>query len=102
MPDVLRVIEAEYTLLRRLLGVKNSEIKVSSLKDNEMLMINVGSQSLGGKVVRSKKGSDSVKIEFAKPVCANVGDKIALSRKVENNFRLIGWGEIKKCYTTII
>ena len=60
-----------------------------------MLMINVGSQSLGGKVIKSRR--ETVKIEFTKPVCANVGDKIALSRKVESNFRLIGWGVIKKC-----
>jgi len=38
------------------------------------------------------------KIEFVKPVCANKGDKIALSRRVDNNFRLIGWGEIKKTF----
>ena len=49
------------------------------------------------KVLNVKK--DTVRIEFTKPVCANIGDKIAMSRRVENNFRLIGWGEIKKCYS---
>ena len=39
-----------------------------------------------------------VRVEFTKPVCANIGDKIAMSRRVENNFRLIGWGEIKHVY----
>ena len=34
------------------------------------------------------------------PVCANVGEKIAMSRRIERNFRLIGWGEIKKGYAT--
>jgi translation initiation factor 2 gamma subunit (eIF-2gamma) len=71
-------------------------MKVGSLKVDEMLMINVGSQSLAGKV--KKVGKGTCKIEFTKPVCANIGDKIALSRRVENNFRLIGWGEIKKCH----
>jgi len=33
-----------------------------------------------------------------KPVCANEGDKIALSRKIDRNFRLIGWGEVIKGY----
>ena len=69
---------------------------MSKLKPEEMLMINVGSQSLGGKVISVK--NETVRIEFAKPVCANIGDKIALSRRVDNNFRLIGWGEIKKCF----
>ena len=59
-------------------------------------MINVGSQSLAGKVIKVQR--DTVRIEFTKPVCANIGDKIAMSRRVDNNFRLIGWGEIRKCH----
>ena len=50
MPDVVLEIDAKYYLLRRLLGVK-SEQKVSKLKVDEILMINIGSTSLGGKVV---------------------------------------------------
>lgn len=99
MPDVLSEIDCSYYLLKRLLGVKTAgsvKTKVSQLKPDELLMINVGSQSLAGKVINVKK--ESVRIEFTKPVCANVGDKIALSRRVDNNFRLIGWGEIKKCF----
>ena len=108
MPDVLSEIEVAHYLLKRLLGVKttthskedgdkkNSAAKVSSLKVDETLMINVGSQSLAGKIINVKR--ESVRIQFKWPVCANIGDKIALSRRVENNFRLIGWGEIKKVH----
>jgi translation initiation factor 2 subunit 3 len=106
MPEVLIEIEVAYFLLKRLLGVRSGATagdgegrnKVSSLKQDEFLMINVGSQSLGGKVVIVKK--DSVRIEFQKPVCANLGDKIAMSRRVDNNFRLIGWGEIKRSFNS--
>ena len=105
MPAVLSEIDVTYYLLKRLLGVKSSNKqaegenrnKVSHLKLDEVLMINVGSQSLAGKVINVKK--DTVRIEFTKPVCANVGDKIAMSRRIDNNFRLIGWGEIKKCHS---
>jgi translation initiation factor 2 subunit 3 len=62
-----------------------------------MLMINIGSTSLGGKVVSVK--SDMVRIQFMNPVCANLGEKIAMSRRIDRNFRLIGWGEIKKGHT---
>lgn len=103
MPDVLSEIDVSYYLLKRLLGVKSTgkdgqkiNAKVGTLKQDELLMVNVGSQSLAGKVITVKK--ESVRIEFTKPVCANIGDKIALSRRVDNNFRLIGWGEIKKCH----
>ena len=104
MPEVLSEINVTYYLLKRLLGVKSSDKsavdgekknKVSSMKLDEVLMINVGSQSLAGKIVNVRR--DTVHIEFTKPVCANIGDKIAMSRRVDNNFRLIGWGEIKKC-----
>ena len=102
MPEVITELEVSYYLLKRLLGVKTKSTegemtKVSGLKAEEKLMINVGSQSLGGTVINVKR--DTVRIEFAKPVCANKGDKIALSRRVDNNFRLIGWGEILRFFT---
>ncbi len=103
MPDVVLEIEASYYLLRRLLGVKSegadkAKQKVSRLKAEEILMINIGSTSLGGKVLTVT--SDKVRIQFMNPVCANEGEKIALSRRIERNFRLIGWGEIKKGFAT--
>jgi len=55
MPDVLSEIDVKYYLLKRLLGVKSTgtgTTKVSSLKQDELLMINVGSQSLAGKVTK--------------------------------------------------
>ena len=103
MPEVLSEIEVQYDLLGRLLGVRasaktedgasGSTTKVSALKVDEVLMINVGSQSLGGKVV-AIRNKETVRIEFTRPVCANKGDKIAMSRRVGNNHRLIGWGKI--------
>jgi len=101
MPDVVVEIEAQYYLLRRLLGVKSegdkTKSKVQKLKVDETLMINIGSTSLGGKVISFN--SDSVRIQFLNPVCANEGEKIAMSRRIDRNFRLIGWGQIKKGYT---
>lgn len=108
MPDVVSEIEVKFYLLRRLLGVQSkrratnddpqsSIQRITTLVIDEVLMINVGSQSLGGKIVRIPR-RNRARIEFSKPVCANIDDKIALSRRVENNFRLIGWGEIKKCF----
>lgn len=103
MPDVVLEIEASYYLLRRLLGVKSeggdkARQKVSKLKSEEVLMINIGSTSLGGKVLTVS--SDSVRIQFMNPVCANIGEKIAMSRKIDRNFRLIGWGEIRKGFSS--
>jgi translation initiation factor 2 subunit 3 len=47
-------------------------------------MINIGSTSLGGKIL--SVSSDKVRIQFLSPVCANEGEKIAMSRKIDRNF----------------
>lgn len=104
MPAVVLEFEATYYLLRRLLGVKSQDAadkakqKVNKLKADEILMINIGSTSTGGKIL--SVSSDKVRIQFMNPVCANEGEKIAMSRRIDRNFRLIGWGEIKKCFGT--
>ena len=64
MPDVVVEIETQYYLLRRLLGVKSegdkTKSKVQKLKVDETLLINIGSTSLGGKVISFN--SDVVRI----------------------------------------
>lgn len=98
LPDVLEEVVIKFYLLRRLLGVKsdsNRREKVSSLKKDETLLINISANSVGGKVIEKKKSM--AKIAFLKPACASVGDKITLSRKIDKNWRLIGWGEIESC-----
>lgn len=57
-------------------------------------MVNIGSLSTGGRVVAVK--ADLAKLSLKQPVCTEAGEKIALSRRVDNHWRLIGWGEIKK------
>jgi translation initiation factor 2 subunit 3 len=48
-------------------------------------MINVGSTSVGGKVLAVK--ADLAKIQFFTPVCAQEGEKVALSRRVDRHWR---------------
>ena len=68
--------------------------KVARLTRDEMLMVNIGSLSTGGRVLRIR--DDLAKIQLTNPVCTEVSEKIALSRRVDKNFRLIGWGEIQR------
>lgn len=59
----------------------------------EVLMLNIGSLSTGGRVTAVK--ADLAKIVLSTPVCVEVGEKIALSRKVEvkldRNWRLVNF-----------
>jgi len=98
LPDVFSEIEISYYLLRRLLGVKTSDggkqAKVQKLAKAEILMVNIGSTATGGKVLAVK--GDLTKIALTQPVCTEEGEKIALSRRVDKHWRLIGWGQIRK------
>jgi translation initiation factor 2 subunit 3 len=98
LPDVFAEIEISYYLLRRLLGVKTSDggkqAKVQKLSKSEILMVNIGSTATGGKVMAVK--NDLAKIALTQPVCTQEGEKIALSRRVDKHWRLIGWGQIRK------
>lgn len=39
---------------------------------------------------------DLAKLQLTSPVCTKEGEKIALSRRVEKHWRLIGWGQIQR------
>mmetsp|Transcript_57533 Transcript_57533/g.106276 ORF Transcript_57533/g.106276 Transcript_57533/m.106276 type:complete len:473 (+) Transcript_57533:75-1493(+) len=100
LPNIYHEIEVKYYLLRRLLGVKtdgdNKAGKVTKLKKGEILMVNIGSTAAGGRIQSIKETGDLAKITLTNPVCTQEGDKVALSRRIEKHWRLIGWGQIQK------
>eukprot|EP00741_Cyanophora_paradoxa_P022044 tig00021433_g21280.t1 len=100
LPEVFIELEINFFLLRRLLGVKTDgekQGKVQKLAKGEILMVNIGSTSTGGKILAVK--ADLAKVQLTSPVCTSVGEKIALSRRVEKHWRLIGWGQIRRGVT---
>lgn len=95
LPEIYSEIEVNYFLLRRLLGVKTADgkqAKVAKLAKNETLMVNIGSTSTGAKIAAIK--NDAAKLELMSPACTNIGEKVALSRRIEKHWRLIGWATI--------
>ena len=98
LPEVFIEVEISFYLLRRLLGVKAADgskgAKVQKLSKSEILLVNIGSTSTSGTVLAIKK--DMAKLRFGKPVCTQQGEKIALSRRVDKHWRLIGWGQINR------
>ncbi|XP_073919580.1 eukaryotic translation initiation factor 2 subunit 3 isoform X1 [Castor canadensis] len=89
LPEIFTELEISFFLLRRLLGVRTEgdkkAAKVQKLSKNEVLMVNIGSLSTGGRVSAVK--ADLGKIVLTNPVCTEVGEKIALSRRVEKHWR---------------
>lgn len=59
---------------------------MQKLSKNEVLLVNIGSLSTGGRVLATK--ADMAKIQLTNPVCTEVGEKIALSRRVDKHWRL--------------
>lgn len=40
------------------------------------------------------------KIALTDPICTEVNEKVALSRRIDKHWRLIGWGTIRRGTTT--
>lgn len=67
---------------------------MQKLTKNEVLMVNIGSTSTGGRVM-SVKG-DLARILLTAPACTEIGEKVALSRRIDKHWRLVG-----ELYSTI-
>ncbi|GAA6002584.1 translation initiation factor eIF2 subunit gamma [Rhodotorula paludigena] len=92
LPAIYTEIEINYFLLRRLLGVKSDDkkqTKVQKLAKNEILMT-----SEGGRVVSVK--ADLARIILNTPAATELGEKVALSRRIDKHWRLIGWGSVRR------
>lgn len=92
LPDIFIKIEVKVHLLRRLLGVKqklgNRNLdSVSEIKKSETLLVNVGSTAVGGKVISITGLKDIVTFDLINPVCAEINEKVAISRRIEESWR---------------
>lgn len=101
LPEIFHELEISFFLLRRLLGVKQEagegkkkQGKIKKLAKDEILMVNIGSTSTGARILNVK--GDLAKVVLTSPVCTSEGEKLALSRRVDKHWRLIGWGKIRK------
>lgn len=100
LPEIYDELEVEYYLLKRLVGVVSQGSsgdlnQIDKLAQGEVLMINVGSTGCGGKITSANPAQKTTRIKLIRPVCTSPGEKVTISRKFMNNWRLIGWGTIK-------
>lgn len=93
LPPVWYDLKLKTTILKRIVNV-GEDFKVDPLRLQEPLLLNVNSAKTVGVVVSLKKGIATCKLKL--PICAAVGDKVTISRRVGNRFRLIGFGLIKE------
>jgi len=95
-PDLLPPTRSELVLgtklLKRAIGTKEL-VQVDQIIKGERLLLDVGTTITLGNVVSTKK--DVVTLQLVRPVCAEEGARAAISRKIANRWRLIGYGIIQ-------
>ncbi len=90
LPPVFEELSVKVNILDRVIGTKE-ELKVDPIKLGEVLMLTIGTTKTVGVVSQVGK---QIKIKLKLPVCADKGDRLAISRQVTGRWRLIGWGEV--------
>ncbi len=89
LPPVWEKLRFDVTLMERVVGATSEQV-IEPLKHKEPLMLSVGTAVTVGVVTGTKK--NSVEVVLKRPVCAEVGSRIAISRQVGGRWRLIGMG----------
>ncbi len=92
LPPTLHRINFEVQLLERVVGI-SEKMRVEPIKTGEMLMLSVGTATTLGVVEHASK--DTVEARLSRPVCAEVGDTLAISRRIGARWHLIGSGNLK-------
>lgn len=92
LPPTIQEFTMETFLLDRVVGTKD-ETDVEPIHSSENLMINIGTTTTVGLVTSARDNIVDVKLRL--PVCAEDGQRVALSRRVGARWRLIGYGIIK-------
>ena len=90
LPENSTNLEMNVELMERLVG-SEEEKEIENIKEHEPLMINVGTGKSAGRVTQAGK---NVKMDLKVPICAEEGDRIAISRQIGSRWRLIGHGKI--------
>ena len=68
------------------------DVKVLPIQVGESLRVNVGTAPVLSKVTKVK--SETIDIQFRRPVCLFEGSNIAISRRIADRWRLIGAGVV--------
>jgi translation initiation factor 2 subunit 3 len=92
LPPTLSELTLETHILERAVGTKEL-VKVQEISMGETLLLHVGASITVGKVTSMKK--DIATVKLTRPVCTQVGSRVAISRKITGKWRFIGYGMIR-------
>lgn len=96
LPDKMLPIWEELKLkpklLEKVVGSKEDK-EVQTIKKGEALMLNVNAATTAG-IVSGFDKKNNFLIKLKRPICAEKGANVAISRMIESRWRLIGTAEI--------
>eukprot|EP01090_Pellita_catalonica_P001747 TRINITY_DN1148_c0_g1_i1.p1 TRINITY_DN1148_c0_g1~~TRINITY_DN1148_c0_g1_i1.p1 ORF type:complete len:458 (+),score=56.28 TRINITY_DN1148_c0_g1_i1:37-1374(+) len=93
LPPVFNKLILSYRLMKRVVGEEKLS-KMKALAKGEKLLLSVGSITTKGTILTCDRKSRSFHITLDHPVCADFGQKCAISRSFSRKWRLTGWGKI--------
>lgn len=96
LPELKDKLTLEIHLFDKVVGLRKGN-EVEPVKTNEPLMLTSGVAKTAGVVTsaRKKDGKDEAEVNLKLPVCPEDGDRVAISRQIENKWRLIGYGIVE-------
>ncbi len=94
LPPVHENILLEVHLMQRMVGA-SKEADVDNIKINDLLMLNAWTSKTLGVVSSFAKNGNFI-LNLKLPICIDYGEKVAISRRVDNRWRLVGYGVIKE------
>jgi translation initiation factor 2 subunit 3 len=92
LPPTLTELTLETQILDRAVGTKEL-VKLEEVSMNETLLLHVGAAITMAKVTSKRK--ENIYVKLTRPVCAQPGSRVALSRKIAGRWRLIGYGMMR-------
>ncbi len=90
MPPTFEELKLDVTMFDHVIGVSGNQ-KINPMKAGDVVMLTVAIAKTVGVVVSSGK---KVQLKLKLPVCADKGERVALSMQVGGRWHLVGYGII--------
>jgi len=92
LSPTLEKVTLDLQLFDKVVGTELA-VPVEKVRTNEPLVLNLGTTVTSGLVTSARE--NLADIVLRKPVCAEPGSKVAISRRIADSWRLIGFGALR-------
>ncbi len=93
LPPVWEYVDAKCVFLERVVGLKE-ELSVRKPEVRTLIELNVGTATVPA-IVESKGAEDVYGLRLKIPICADIGQRMAVSMRISGRWRLVGYGFIQ-------